>query len=138
MAVRILIADDNPSVRQAVREALDRRPDWEVCGAAIDGLEAVELTAALNPDLVILDLSMPRMNGFQAARAIRSAAPRLPILLLTQYPIETQIETGAREAGFGGAVTKGSFASLLRAIESLLQGKTFFESPVSKIRPQAE
>lgn len=137
MAVRILIADDNTSLRKALRDALSEKPGWEVCGAATDGLQAVDLTASLNPDLIILDLTMPKMNGFQAARTIRTAAPKLPILLLTQHKLDEQVEREARKVGFGGGVTKGSNETLFSAIESLLQGKTFFERAVTKTLHQA-
>jgi DNA-binding NarL/FixJ family response regulator len=65
---RILIADDSPQILQALRKALEEHPEWEVCAEASNGIEAVAQPAALNPDVVVLDLTMPKMNGFEAAR----------------------------------------------------------------------
>jgi len=123
---RILIADDSPELLQCIRKVIEERADWEVCGVASDGLEAVSRAAELTPDLVVLDLTMPNLNGFQAARAIRTAAPNVPLLLYTQHLFDTHLEREAREAGFSGAVTKGSSDSLTAAIESLLRGETYF------------
>jgi DNA-binding NarL/FixJ family response regulator len=125
---RILIADDNPQILRSVRRALEAHGDWEVCGEASDGFEAVSRTAELNPDLVILDMSMPRLNGLEAARIIHAAVPNLPLLLFTQHNFETQIEREARDSGFSGGVNKGSYDLLVEGIESLLRGETFFTS----------
>lgn len=90
-------------------------------------------TSELNPDIVILDLTMPELNGFQAGRIIHTAVPRLPLLLFTQHEFGPQIEQDARDSGFRGGVNKASFDLLIAGIESLLRGETFFESaPSSK------
>jgi len=136
--MRIVIADDSPGIRRALRTILQEHPGWEICGEASDGLEAVSQTAELDPDLVILDLTMPNLDGFQAARAIHIAAPNLPLLLFTQHDIDAQMEREARDSGFGGAVNKGSSDLLIAGIESLLRGEPFFTStPTSglEIRP---
>ena len=125
---RILIADDSPQILQGLRKALEDHPGWEVCGEASDGLEAVTKTAKLNPDVVILNLSMPKLNGLQAGRTIHAAVPKLPLLLFTQHNFETQIEREARDSVFRGGVTKGSHEVLIAGIESLLRGEIFFTS----------
>jgi DNA-binding NarL/FixJ family response regulator len=128
---QILIADDSPELLQCIRKAIEERADWKICGEASDGLEAVSRAAELTPDLVVLDLTMPNLNGFQAARAIHTAAPKIPLLLYTQHFFDTHLERQAREAGFSGAVTKGSSDSLTAAIESLLRGETYFVKGVA-------
>ena len=84
MPHRVFIVDDNPSVRTGIR-ALLQASGFEVCGEASDGLEAVERAPEINPDLIILDVSMPRMNGLEAARKLRDIHPNVPILLNTSH-----------------------------------------------------
>jgi DNA-binding NarL/FixJ family response regulator len=109
---------------------------WEVCGGAEDGLAAVEKTAVLTPDLVILDFHMPNLNGLEAGKAIHTADPRLPLLLFTLESIGHPLEELARAAGFRGALAKseGVFA-LSQAVEDLLQGKTFFLAESGTVSP---
>jgi two-component system, NarL family, nitrate/nitrite response regulator NarL len=130
MPFRILIVDDNAEMRKGVHRLIERREDWEVCGEAADGLEGVAQVAALSPDLVVLDLSMPKLNGFEAAHAINIAAPQLPLLLFTQHAISAEMEQLARDSGFRGIVSKDSADSLISQIESLLQGKAASTSPL--------
>jgi two-component system nitrate/nitrite response regulator NarL len=136
--IRILVADDSPQLLQCIRKVIEEHPAWKVCGEASDGLEAVSQTAELTPDLVVLDLTMPNLNGFQAARAIHVAAPKLPLLMYTQHLFDTHLEQEARDAGFSGAVTKGSNDSLTAAIESLLRGETFFPNAVPTLNIGAD
>ncbi len=125
---RILIADDHLEARRGARELLEAHPGWEVCGEACDGMEAIEKAAALKPDIVILDLSMPRMSGIAAARVIRSTAPNLPLLLFSLYAGDAQMSEGFRKAGFTGDVNKAAADQLIEAVETLLQGGTYFQS----------
>jgi DNA-binding NarL/FixJ family response regulator len=123
---RLLIADHSAASRRALRNLVEGN-GWEVCGEAEDGLAAVEKTAVLKPDLVILDFSMPKLSGLQAGLAIHTADPHLPLLLFTLERIEHSLEELARGAGFRGALAKGEgIFALSQAIEELLQGKTFF------------
>ena len=123
---RLLIADDSAASRRALRNLIEGN-GWEVCGEAEDGLAAVEKTAILKPDLVILDFRMPNLNGLQAGQKIHIADHRIPLLLFTLDGIAPPLEELARRAGFRGALAKseGIFA-LSQAIEELLQGRTFF------------
>ena len=81
----ILIVDDNPVIRKSLRRTLERNKGWEVCGEAANGREAVAKAQQLKPDLVVLDLSMPVMNGLEAARELKRLLPSMPLLLFTNY-----------------------------------------------------
>jgi CheY-like chemotaxis protein len=82
---QVLVADDNNTVRHIIKTFLAQRPDMAVCGEAVDGLEAVEKARALKPDLVLLDLAMPEMNGAEAASVLKKMMPEVPIILFTMY-----------------------------------------------------
>jgi DNA-binding NarL/FixJ family response regulator len=125
---RILIADDHPQARRGAREVLELHAGWEVCGEAVNGLEAIEKAAALKPDIVIIDLSMPKMSGVQVARVIHSTAPQLPLLLFSLYGGDPQLSGGFRAAGFSGEVNKAAANLLIEAVETLLRGGTYFQS----------
>ena len=126
MTSRILIADDNPHIRQVLRNLIEQNPDWEICGEASDGKDAVSKTLQLSPDLVVLDFLMPGMNGLEAAREISKAVPEIPILMCTMY-LSQQLAEIARSAGLRGAVSKGGVDKLSRGIEALLRNETFFD-----------
>jgi DNA-binding NarL/FixJ family response regulator len=130
---RILLADDCAATRRALRNLIESNA-WEICAEAEDGLAAVEKTASLKPDLVILDLNMPKMTGIQAGHTIHVADPDIPLLLFTLDPIQAPLELEARDAGFRAALSKveGIFA-LCTAIEQLLAGKTLFPTATTKL-----
>ena len=113
MAKTILIADDNDAVRRAVSEVFTRESAFEVCGEAHDGHDAIEKAQRLHPDLIILDLSMPVMNGLDAARALRDRlAPPVPIILFTLYD-DGIVKERARSAGVADVVSKSEHISVL-------------------------
>jgi DNA-binding NarL/FixJ family response regulator len=128
MAVRILIADDDLTIRILLRRLLERHSDWRVCGEAVNGVEAVEKVELFTPDLAILDLGMPMMNGVQAAREIARTNPRLPMLLISVQEVSHQLADAAREAGFMGAVTKSRGHEIVEAVEALIGNQLFFGS----------
>jgi DNA-binding NarL/FixJ family response regulator len=115
----ILIVDDSEIVRAIIRHFLECQPDFEVCGEAVDGLDAIEKTRRLKPDLIILDLSMPRMNGFQAARKLRAMKFSAPIILFTIFAELIQPEE-ARSAGVNAIVAKTDLSVLQHHMERLL------------------
>src|SRR5580658_6304106 len=125
---RILIVDDHPEARRGARELLEAHEGWQVCGEAVNGLEAIEKAAALKPDIVIVDLSMPKMSGVQVARVIHSTAPQLPLLLFSLYAGDPQMTQGFRAAGFSGDINKAAANLLIEAVETLLRGGTYFQS----------
>ena len=129
MAVRVLIADDDAAIRRLLRRLIEGHADWSVCGDAEDGQQAITKAAELSPDVIVLDLAMPQMNGLQAAREISRTLPALPMLLLTVQQVSQELTREALHAGFRGAVSKNTGSEVVRAIESLLQHQNFFQSP---------
>ena len=123
---RILIADDSDDLRRALRNVLETRPRYTVSGKASSGAEAVARARELKPDLIILDLQMPDMDGFEAARQIFEFAPSMPILMFSMY-FSTQHLHEAHKIGIRGFIQKGaSFATLLDGVETVLGGEEFF------------
>jgi DNA-binding NarL/FixJ family response regulator len=121
MALRILVVDDTQAIRRSLRLRIETETDWEVCGEAENGRDAIERVKELQPDVVLLDLSMPVMNGLDAARRIKAIAPRTHIVMFTlhTYP---QLLDEARKVGITNVVSKSDAAgpNLLRALRSLL------------------
>jgi DNA-binding NarL/FixJ family response regulator len=131
--VRILIVDDHPVVRQGLRALLTKKPEFEVCAEASTGREAVEKAKAANPDVVMLDVSMPEMNGLAAVSALRSRWPRPEVLVWTYHESEA-LMTAALRAGASGYVLKSeSAADLVTALESVSHHRPFFSSQVWKL-----
>ena len=127
-ALRILVADDQEAIRKRVCSILESRIDVQVCAEAADGKEAVEKAQELNPDLIILDITMPILNGLDAARMIKGFAPDIPILVLTVHKSE-QLMQEAKKIGVQGYITKAEASqTLLHAVDAVLQKRTFFPS----------
>src|SRR4029077_1554392 len=103
--LRILIADDHEVARRGIRALLESHPGWEVCGEAKDGREAVELASRTNPDLVLLDIGMPNLNGLEAARQVLAESPDIAILILTMHDSD-QVVREVLRAGARGFLLK--------------------------------
>ena len=130
--LRILVADDHEVVRSGVRVLLEAHPGWQVCDEAAEGREAVEKAGRLRPDVVILDIGMPLLNGLEAARLIRKASPQSEVLILSMHESE-QVIREVLAAGARGYVLKSDAGrSLVNAVEALSRHKTFFTSSVAE------
>src|SRR5436305_9327257 len=122
---RILIADDNAMVRRGLRGLISRNDDWQVCGEAHNGREAVQQAHELHPDVLILDLAMPGMNGFDTARELASLEPGVEILLCT-VQLSTFVVREAEKIGIAGAVSKSKVSQITDGIAALLRHERFY------------
>ena len=112
MSISILIADDNTLIRNGLCNLFGGEEDFDVCGQASNGREAVEKAQELQPDVIVLDLAMPVMNGLDAARVIKRIMPRVPVVMFSAYS-DTFTENEARSAGISALVSKLDSASML-------------------------
>jgi DNA-binding NarL/FixJ family response regulator len=129
MSARILIADDHEVVSQGIRAILQARPNWEICGEAVDGREAIGLAQQLSPDVIIMDITMPHMSGLEVSQEI--ARLQLPprVLIFTMHESKG-LGPSVRKVGAQGYVVKSRAAcDLIDALERLLGGGTFFDNP---------
>ncbi len=130
--VRILLADDHDVVRRGLREQLSQQEGWEIIGEAANGREAVKLALALAPDVAVIDLSMPDLNGLEATRQIRRELPRTEVLIFTMHETEHLIRE-VLSAGARGYVLKSDAGRhLISAVEALSHRKPFFTARVSE------
>ncbi len=130
--LRLLVAEDHALVREGTRNILNAEPDMEVVGEAADGEEAVSLATSLRPDVAILDIEMPNMDGIQAAREIRAALPGTAVLMLTAYDDDAYV-VGVLEAGAAGYVLKNAPSSaLLGAVRALAAGESVLDPAIQR------
>ena len=133
MPARILLVDDHEIVREGIRTLISRsRPDWEICGEARDGEEALEAVKTLKPDVVILDITMPKMSGLEAAPRIAKLGLGCRVLMFTMHDSE-RLSSEVRQAKAQGLVLKSQAArDLIRAVDRLLDGGHFFLSATGR------
>ena len=131
--LRILIADDHEVARRGIRALLESHPGWEVCAEAADGREAVNAANKLKPDLVLLDIGMPSLNGLDATRQILAADPDTRVLILTMHDSE-QVVREVLAAGARGFLLKSDAGrDLVAAVEALQHNRTFFTTKVAQL-----
>lgn len=129
---RILLVDDHPLVRRALRDILEREPDLSVIGEAGDGRQAVDMTAEHQPDIVIMDISMPVLNGVEATKQIKAANPLTSVLILT---VHTDVETifSILQAGASGYLVKSIFGpEVIHTIRAVMDGDMVLSAEVSQ------
>jgi DNA-binding NarL/FixJ family response regulator len=125
--LRILLADDHAMIRQGLRSLIDAQPDMEVVGEADNGWTAVSLASELSPQVIVLDISMPQLNGLQAMAWLRERAPHLKVLTVTRHSDESYLH-GVLQAGAGGYLLKQSASEeLVRAIRQVAAGRTYID-----------
>ena len=124
--VRVLVADDHEVMRLGIRNLLEVKPGWSVCAEASNGQEAVEKTLQYRPDVIIMDITMPVMNGLDAASQITKREPTIPVILFSLH-LSDDLYRHLNIDGIRGAVAKGDAArDLVLAVEAVLAGGTFF------------
>ena len=120
------MADDHEVMRMGIRNLIQFRSGWSVCAEASNGQEAVEKTLQFHPDVVVMDLTMPVMNGLEAAREIVRTQPQIPVILFSLH-VSDDLYPDLQKEGIRGAVAKGDAArDLAQAVETVLGGGTFF------------
>ena len=133
--VRILVADDHEVVRRGVRALLEAEANWVVCGEAVTGREAVEAAQSLTPDVAIVDIGMPELNGFEVSRRIRTVTPRTEVLILTMQESE-QVVREAVAAGARGYVLKSDAGrDLVAAVDAVRRHREFFSAHAAAGQP---
>lgn len=126
LVMRILLVDDHEVVRRGLRNLLETQKEWRICGEAEDGVSGVEKTRALHPDIVILDVSMPNLSGFGAAKLIKEFCPNTPILLYSMYHSPAFLDE-ARRIGVTGYVSKTEDGpTFLMAVDAVQRNRPFF------------
>jgi DNA-binding NarL/FixJ family response regulator len=130
--LRILIADDHDMIRRGLRSTLTERPGWEVCAEAADGAAAVAKARETQPDVAILDISMPKLNGLEAARRLHTALPATGVLILTMHDSD-ELVRAVLASGARGYLLKADAGNLVvQAVEALHQGRHFFTVKVAE------
>src|SRR5690349_1502888 len=131
--ISVLLADDHDLMRQGVRTLLETHPNVEICGEARNGVEAVAKAVDLCPDVIVLDVSMPEMNGLEAARRIRKLRPDTKILVFTVYD-SNELVRDMIDAGAHGYILKSdAFTHLAAAVEAVAQHDLYFSAGVSNV-----
>ncbi|MEA2376500.1 MAG: hypothetical protein QOD13_407 [Thermoleophilaceae bacterium] len=130
--IRVLIADDHGIVRSGLRMLIDRQNDMEVVAEADDGVAALESTQAHRPDVAVLDVSMPRMTGLQAAREIRSHVPETRVLLLSMHDDERYFLEGLASGAAGYVLKRAADTDLIGAVRAVAGGQTFLSTDAQR------
>jgi two-component system response regulator NreC len=130
--IRVLLAEDHTIVRKGIRSLLDDEPDIEVVGEAADGREAVEKVEKLRPDVVLMDITMPQLNGLEATRHIKKQFPEIKVLGLTMYTNEEYIFQLLQAGASGYLVKQSAPAELISAIQAVYRGDSFLSPAISK------
>jgi two-component system, NarL family, response regulator NreC len=141
---RVLIVDDHAFVRRGVQMILESIPDWELCGQASDGLEAIHMVEQLKPDVVLMDVTMPGMDGIQATHILRNANPRIKIILLTLHESVEVLRSGFRAGANGYLLKADAEEELIKALRVVIGDGSYIspkfdarvvEQAIKELRP---
>jgi DNA-binding NarL/FixJ family response regulator len=130
--VSILLADDHDVLRRGLRDLIEEQPGWKVCAEATTGRQAVELAKQHNPDIAVLDISMPELNGLEATRQIRKALPNTEVLIFTMHESEDLLRDVLIAGARGYLLKTDASQHIVAAVEALSRHETFFTSNVSE------
>lgn len=131
--LRILIADDHPFVRTGLRHVLEEHPEFKVAGEAADGREAVRLAEQERPDVAVLDIGMPNLNGIEAARQITEILPGISIIMLSMHSDEAYVLRSLKAGARAFLLKQSAESDLIAAIQAVSQGKSFFSPAISQM-----
>src|SRR3974390_1885966 len=131
--IRILLADDHKLMRSGLRVLLEQQEDLTVAGEASDGREAVALASSLRPDVLVMDIGMPNLNGIEAATQITRGQPEIAIVMLSMPSDESYVLRALKSGAKGYLLKDSAEADLLRAVHAVAEGKSFFSPAVSKV-----
>src|SRR3990167_192894 len=131
--IRVLLADDHTIVRQGLRALLDSQEDIEVVGEAEDGRQAFEKTKELIPDIVVIDITMPNLNGIEATRQIKKLSPEIKVLVLTVHDNEEYIHQILQAGASGYLLKESAVSDLVSAINAVVKGDIFLRPSISKV-----
>jgi len=131
--LRILIGDDHTLMRQGLRKILEERPEWEIVAEAGDGRSAVRETLSLQPDVAVLDIGMPMLNGIEATAQITRKLPGAAVLILSMHADEAYVTQAVRAGARGYLLKDSAGADLIGAIAAVAAGKSFFSPPIAKV-----
>src|SRR3712207_3090729 len=129
--VRVLIAEDHGTMREGMRLIIGREPDMECVGEAADGREALRLARELRPDVVLMDISMPGMDGLQATRGLQESCPQVKVLALTRHADYGFLTEMLRAGAKGYVLKQGSSADLVQAVRAVAAGQTYLDPAVT-------
>ncbi|MDW7711111.1 MAG: response regulator transcription factor [Deferrisomatales bacterium] len=135
--IRVIVADDHHLVRQGICALLDKAPDMEVVGEAEDGMAALELVRRTPPDILVLDLAMPRMNGIQTIERVQALGGRTRVVVLSMYSDETLVRQAIRSGAAGYLLKRSVTEELLLAIRAATRGETYLSPSVSRVLVEA-
>lgn len=133
MSLRILLADDHRLVRQGLRKMLEEHPEWQVVAEAGDGREAVRLAEESKPDVAIIDVAMPLLNGVETTRQISRRAPRVHILVLSMHADEAYVTQIMKAGAIGYLLKDSADVDLMKAVTAVAQGQSFFSPAVARL-----
>jgi two-component system, NarL family, response regulator NreC len=131
--IRILLADDHQLMRSGLRLLIEQQPDLAVVGEAADGREAVAMAKSLRPDVVVMDIAMPNLNGIEAAHQITQNQPEIAVIMLSMHPDESYVLRALKSGAKGYLLKDSAESDLIQAIRAVAQGKSFFSPAVSKV-----